>query len=317
MRILITGISGFVGSFLTEYLLNNKDNIQVAGTIYSENDLKNIEHLKDNLDLFKCDIRDYEKVNKIILEYKPDQIYHLAGIAETTEKDKQKLYDINVGGTLNILESCKKIEHNFKILLVSTGYVYGSLKDDKEQSFTEDSEIKPIGMYAKSKYKMEKKAQKYFDLENIEIIISRSFNHTGPRQTTEFVIPAFCEQIAKIEKEKLGSVISVGNLETIRDFTDVRDVVRAYILLMEKGVSEETYNVASDQGCSIQEKLDKILTLSDKEIKIEKDLNRIRKSDLEISIGSFEKINRQCGWKPEISINKTLKDTINYWRNLN
>ena len=316
MRVLITGISGFAGSFLAEHLLNNKDDVQIAGTIYSKNDLKNIEHLKDNLDLFECDIRDYKRVNEIISKCKPDQIYHLAGIAETTEKDKQKLFDINVKGTLNILESCKNIKHNFKVLLISTGYVYGSLKDDQDPGFTESSKIKPIGMYAESKYKMEEETKKYLNLKNIEIIVSRSFNHTGPRQTTGFVIPAFCEQIAKIEKEGLDSVISVGNLETIRDFTDVRDIAKAYVLLMKKGKAGETYNIASGKGHAIQEALDKILTLSNKEIKIEKDSNRIRKSDLEISIGSYNKINKLCGWKPEIKIDQTLKDTLNYWRNL-
>lgn len=308
-KILITGISGFAGSFLSEYLIKKKD-IQLFGTIFGNKDIDNIDCLRDKIKLFECDIRNMDRVKEIIFKVKPDYLYHLAAFASGAGEDKEKIFKINVKGTLNILESCKALNKRVKILLASTGYVYGSNED--KIPFKETDPVSPIGFYAQSKLEMENEARKYLN-SNLEIIITRAFNHTGPRQSLQFVIPSFAFQIANCEKSKQSEIL-VGNLEAVRDFSDVRDVVRAYDLILEKGKSGEIYNIATGRGWSIQEVLNKLLTFSKKKISIRKDPKRMRQSEIKISIGSFEKIKRITGWQPTIKLETTLKDTLNYWR---
>lgn len=312
MKVLITGITGFVGEYLTKYLLHKDSNIQIAGTVFDSADLNDTDRVK----YYACDIQDKERVGAMISEYQPDQVYHLAAIASAADEDNTKIFDINVQGTLNLLEELEKSKKKVRIILASTGYAYGSTPNDSLYLFKETDKVNPMGPYAESKQEMEEKSKKYFNSKNLEIFITRAFNHTGPGQTTAFAVPSFCEQIAKIEKGVLKPTISVGNLEAVRDFADVRDVIKAYVGIMDNGQSGEIYNIASGKGYTIQEVLDKLLTLSDKNIKIEKDLNRMRKSDLVVSIGSYEKLNKLCGWQPEIEIDNTLKDTLDYWRNI-
>lgn len=317
MKILITGISGFAGSYLSEYLLD-KGGSEIAGTVFGKIDFGNIEKFKDKLKLFECNITDANKAEEIILNHKPDKIYHFAAMASAAEEDREKVFDVNVDGTMNILNAAKKLRKKPKILLASTGYMYGSADKNEDGTFRpseETDDVKPQGLYTESKEEMEKRAKEYFN--DLDIVITRAFNHTGPRQTTQFVVPAFSEQIAKIEKGKMDPTMMVGNLEAIRDFCDVRDVVEAYADVMEYGRPGETYNIAASENYTVQEILDRLLTLSDKNIKVEKDPDRMRKSDIEASIGSYKKLNELSGWEPKIGLDKTLLDTLNYWRSLN
>lgn len=313
-KILITGISGFAGSFLAEYLLNLSD-AKIFGIFVNEKELKNIQHIKNKIKLFKVDITSLNQIQNIILKIKPDQIFHLAALASAQEQDRKKVFGVNVQGTLNLLESCKVLS-KVKILLVSTGYVYGSNRKDGQGRiipFTEKNPPRPLGIYAESKYEMEQKARNFLKYKNLEIIIARAFSHTGPRQTPQFVIPAFCQQIAQIESG-IKKEILIGNIDVIRDFSDVRDVVLAYHLLINKGKSGEIYNIASGKGYKIKDVLHQLLTLSQKKITIKRDPKRLRKVEIEISVGSFKKLNFLTGWQPKINLNKTLVDTLNYWR---
>lgn len=312
MKVLITGISGFAGGFLVEELLSDPNKkIELYGTYINEKELVNTGFKKNKARLVKCDITNRDEVDQVVGEIKPDQIYHLAGIASPAFADREKVLAVNVEGTLNILRAAQKLKKKIKILLASTGYVYGS--SENQQPFTEESETKAIGVYAESKLTMEKQALG-LPADNVEIVISRSFNHIGSRQTPDFVVPAFAKQIAEIEKEINPPVMYVGNLEATRDFLDVVDVSRAYRLLMEKGGTEEIYNVASGQAVKISAILDKLLTLSTKEISIEQDQNRLRPSDLAYSVGSYAKIKKELGWQPTISLDKTLRIVLDYWR---
>ena len=263
MKILITGISGFVGSYLTEELLgNDNQDIEIHGTYINEGELSGIDHLREKVSLHKCDICQPDEVAEVIESVSPDQIYHLAGIASPADSDRAKVFAVNVSGTLNIIKACQKLNKPVRVLLASTGYVYGSA--DNQQPFTEKSEIKAAGVYAESKLEMEQQAMK-LKPKNVGIVISRSFNHIGPRQTPAFVAPAFAKQIAEIEAEIIEPIIKVGNLEAVREFFDVRDAVKAYKLLIEKGRLGEIYNVASGEAVKISDLLDKLLTLSSKQ----------------------------------------------------
>jgi GDP-4-dehydro-6-deoxy-D-mannose reductase len=312
MKALITGISGFVGSHLAEYLLEPK-NVQLFGTFINEEELANIRHIKNKVNLLKCDIQDFQRVSGIISKVNPDHVYHFAAISSGAEEDREKVFSVNVNGTINVLGACRKIDKKVKILLASTGYVYGS--SEKCAPFTEESGVNPVGIYAESKLEMEKQALKFLS-DDIKIIVMRAFNHTGPRQTPDFVVPAFAKQIAEIEKGTASPELYVGNLEAVRDFLDVRDVVKAYKLVLEKGKSKEIYNVASGEGIRIHDILEKLLTLSSKKISIKQDDKRLRPSDIACSVGSFKKIKNELGWEPQISLEKTLADTLYYWRKI-
>lgn len=311
MKILITGISGFVGGYLVEEILNNNKKADIYGTYINKKELGSFEKYKSTVKSFRCNICEPEEVEKVIAKIQPEQIYHLAGIASPADKDREKVMTVNVAGTINILQACQKLANPVRILLASTGYVYGSA--DNQQPFTEESELNAIGIYAKSKLEMEKQALDFL-ADDLEIIISRAFNHIGPKQTPDFVASAFAKQIAEIEAGINPPVIYVGNLEAVRDFLDVVDVVKAYRLLMENGRLGEKYNVASGKATKIVEILNKLLTLSTKKISIEQDKDRLRPSDLAYSVGNYAKIQQKLGWQPTISFDQTLQNVLDYWR---
>ena len=312
MNILITGISGFVGNYLAKQLLSGSgDQINISGTYFDKRELPSLGSFKDRINLQACDISDLQQVQEVINKVKPDHIYHLAAMSSGAETDREKVFGVNVKGTLNILAICQSLDKKVRILLASTGYVYGSA--DNKQPFTEKDKTNPHGIYAESKLEMEKQALQQAP-GNVEVVISRAFNHTGPGQITDFVVPAFAQQIAEIEIKNTRPVIRVGNLEAVRDFFDVEDAVRAYKLLLEKGRSGEVYNLASGQAVKISEILDKLLTLSNKKISIEQDPERMRLSDIAYSVGSFQKIKDELGWQPTVSLDETLRRVLDYWR---
>lgn len=311
MNILITGVTGFVGKYLTKYLLEQNSDVKIFGTYIDDREYENSKNELKNVDLIKCDIASETDIKNIIRKIKPDYIYHLAAMSSGNESEREKVFQVNVNGTMNILKECQKIDKKVRVLLASTSYIYGS--SEKCQPFLETDEENPVGIYAESKLEMEKRAKEYLS-DKIEIIISRAFNHTGPGQTDNFVVPAFAKQIAEIEKGLIDPILRVGNLEAVRDFLDVRDVIRVYHLLLTKGKSGEIYNVASGKKYSIKEILNKLLSYSKKQITIEKDPDRMRPSDIACSVGDYGKIKTELGWYPEIDFNKTLRLTLDYWR---
>lgn len=311
MKVLITGITGFVGKYLYDFLIDQEPNIKIFGTYIDEKEHEIQQKLLQQADLLRCDIANFLEVDELIKKNKPDYIYHMAAMSSGDESDRSKVFMVNVDGTVNILKSCHDSGKKLRIILASTSYIYGSSPDC--MPFTETDPVNPVGIYAESKLKMERKAKAYLS-DNIDLIISRAFNHTGPGQTDNFVVPAFARQIAEIEKGLVKPVLKVGNLEAIRDFSDVRDVVRAYYLLAKKGRTGEIYNIASGNKFSIQKILDSLLSLSKKKIRVEKDPQRMRPSDITCSVGSYQKIKKDLGWQPEIDFKDTIKLTLDYWR---
>lgn len=306
MRCLITGINGFAASFLAKELLKKK--FSVAGTYRKETGEKSAE-----IKLYGADLLEAEKISYAMENFIPDYIFHLAAISSThaSVKKPELTYKTNVQGTENVLRGAVKTSPSSRVLVVGTSGEYGS---PKSIPIKETHPLNPETPYAKSKLEAERLALAYFKKYGLKTVCTRSFNHIGPGQSEAFVCSTFAKQVAEIEKGLREPVIYVGNLEVKRDFTDVRDTVRAYMLALEKGSPGEVYNICSGKAHSIKEVLQIILDFSDKEIEIKVDKQRLRKADIPTMVGDNSKLKKDTKWKPRFSIEQSLKDMLDYWR---
>ncbi len=314
-KILITGITGFAGSHLTEYILNNKLG-EIHGTYRGKStDLSNIMHVKDKLNLVKCDITDYFVVKRTIKEIDPDYIFHLAAQSFVPEswKSPRETLETNIMGALNIFEAIREVNPGIKVQIASSSETYGAVYAN-EIPITESNPFRPLSPYGVSKASMDLLGYQYHQSYGLKIIRTRAFNHTGPRRGEVFVTSNWAKQIAEIEKGTQEPVLMVGSLTSKRDFTDVRDMVRAYWLAIEKCEPGEAYNICSGQTHTMQSILDKLLSLTDKKISVKEDPERLRPSDVKELLGDYSKVGRRTGWKPEIPLDRTLKDLLEYWR---
>ena len=309
-RVLITGSSGFVGGHLIDHLLSLGDN-DIYGTYRSEKPKGEGEHLH-----FKqVDLEKKEEVDALLDEVRPDRIYHLAAQSNVDQSIKNPIatFHTNIDSQLNLLTSLKEKDMGeTRILLVSSAEVYGFVTSS-DLPVDEDTPYKPGNPYAVSKIAQDYIGFQYFLSYKLPLIRVRPFSHVGPRQSPAFVVANFAKQIAQIEKggEK---VIKVGNLEAKRDFTDVRDMVKLYAMLIEKGMPGEVYNAGKGEARSIQEILDTLLSFATVSITVEKDPSRMRPSDLPILVADPRKVKEITGWEPAIPLQDTLKDTLEYWR---
>jgi len=312
-KALITGIDGFVGSHLAEFLLSK--GCQVSGIVHHLKSAENINHIKDQLTLYECDIRDGAKLNEIISQGKPDEVYHLAAIAHvpTSYRDPKLTLDVNLYGSLNLFEAVKSVSRDIKVLYVGSASEYGEVRE-ADLPIDEDVLLRPVDPYSVSKASTDLLAYQYFKSFDMHIVRVRPFNHIGPRQSPDYVVSSFAKQIAEIEKSLREPVITVGNLEAKRDFTDVRDMVRAYWLALQKGERGEVYNICSEKAISIKDLLDKLLAMSNKDIEVRQDPKKLRPSGVPLLLGDPTKFKGTTGWKPEIPFEKTLQDTLDYWR---
>ena len=312
-KALITGINGFVGSHLAESLL--KTGREVFGT-YAEGDhLNHLSAIRDKILLFPCLIQNEEEVYQVIRTVLPDEIYHLAGMAFVVDawQNPKLAFDINALGTMNLYEAVIKNRLNPWILSVLSADVYGVVHEE-EMPLKEDRALRPIHPYGLSKATADLIGYHYFYAYNLPIVRVRPFNHIGPRQSPKFVCSDFACQIARIEKGLHESFIEIGNLEAKRDFTDVRDMVRAYGMLIEKGKAGEVYHVASEQAVSIDFILNSLLGMSQVPIEIRTNPTKLRRSDAPLQIGDCSKLKADTGWAPSIPLKQTLEDILNYWR---
>ncbi len=316
MKALITGVSGFAGAFLAEHLVAK--NLEIIGIYLQEASLVNLEKIKDKIDLFKLDLSDRDAVFTFIKKNKPDYIFHLAALTSPSDSfdDPYTTIENNIKAELNILEALRKL--NFtetKVLVVSSAEIYG-LVDKKDSPIGENASLKPTNPYAVSKITQDFLGLQYYLSYDLKIVRVRPFNHIGPRQSDKFVVSAFAKKIAEIEKGKREPILGVGNLKSKRDFTDVRDMVKAYLLSLEKGIPGDVYNLGSGRSYEISEILDKLLSLSNSKIQIEVDKSLLRPADNPELVCNYEKFFKITGWKPEISLDQTLTDTLDYWRNI-
>ncbi len=312
MKALITGINGFAGSHLAEYLLSR--GLDVCGTILNAEHVENIAPFREKIALYEADIRDSYVLQEILEKERPQQIYHLAGISSVKDSwdDPKRVYEINFLGTFHLYEAIVRSGIVARILFASSAEVYGAMKDGM-LPLQEDFQICPTTPYAVSKAAGELLSKQYGYSKKLEIIFSRSFPHIGPKQDESFVCSNFARQIAEIEAGKSEPVIIVGNLDAKRDFTDVRDIVRAYQILMEKGQWGEVYNVCSGEAYSIHSVLDIMLNMSKAKITMQVDKTRLRPVDIPVLIGNNSKITF-LGWSKRIPLQKSLSDILDYWR---
>ena len=314
MKVLITGITGFVGSHLADYLLS-LGSIEIHGIERWRSRTENIEHIRDKINLVGCDIRDSISVTETIGKIKPDKIFHLAAqsFVPSSWQAPQESLTTNIIGELNVFEAVRAVNINPVIQIAGSSEEYGLVLPD-ELPIKETNPLRPLSPYAVSKVGQDFLGYQYYKSYNMNIIRTRAFNHTGPRRGEVFASSNFAKQIVEIEKNKREPVIFVGNLDARRDFSDVRDVVRAYWLATEKCLPGEVYNISSGKALSIKEMLDLLLKISKVKVEIKQDSARMRPSDVNVLLGDNTKFCKQTGWKPEIPFEQTLKDLLEYWR---
>ena len=315
-KILITGASGFTGGYLSEYLLS-QNKFEIFGTYHSEEGFLN-SPVKEKIQFKKIDLTDSQNVLNLVSKIKPDYVFHLAAASAPSEsfKDPLKTFNTNVAGEINILEAMQKnnLLHS-KILIISSCEVYGYVRPD-DLPVNEMTELRPSSPYAVSKVTQDYLGLQYYLAYKLQCIRARPFNHIGPRQSAKFVVSDFSRQIAQIEKGKKEPIMYVGNLEAKRDFTDVRDMVKAYAILIEKGIPGEVYNIGSGISYSAKEILDLLMEHSRSKITVKIDPAKMRPSDMPDIICDNKKLTKFIGWKPEIPLKQTLADTLDYWRNI-
>lgn len=313
MKVLITGIAGFVGSHLAELLLKKGE--EVFGICLACESLENIQKIKKDIHISNCDITDFGQLSKVIRRINPDEIYHLAALSSVGKSFGQPVdtIEVNVSGTLYLLEILRNVRKEVRVLVIGSSDMYGIVKP-KEIPITEEKPLLPVSPYGTSKAICDLLAYQYFKSYGVQAIRVRAFNHAGPRQRIGFVVPDFASQIAKIETDILPPVMKVGNLSSKRDISDVRDIVRGYWLLMKKGKAGEAYNICSGKAYSIQNVLNVLLSLSKKKIKVRINEKQNRPAEIPVLVGDNSKIKRATGWKPNIPIEKTLEDTLNFWK---
>jgi len=311
-KAFITGLTGFAGSHLASYLLDKE--FLVSGTYLDEEGLGRFEN-RDKVDLHRLDLLDEEQTFSVIERVKPDYIFHLAALASPRDsfKDPKKTFNNNISGQLNVFDAVRKLElMDTRILVISSAEVYGHV-DPKLLPINEETPLNPTNPYAVSKIAQDYLGLQYFLTNKLKVVRVRPFNHVGPGQSPDFVVSAFAKRIVDIEKGR-ESVMRVGNLKARRDFTDVRDMVRAYLMILEEGELGEVYNLGSGTSYLISDILEMLVKMAKVEIKIEEDPSLMMPSDDPELRCDNAKFSGLTGWLPEIPIEKTLQDTLDYWR---
>ncbi len=311
MKALITGIYGFVGGHLTRLLLSK--GYEVAGLDSGERGSA-IDLGAKEVKILKGDLRDEDVISKAITEFKPDTVFHLAAQSSVklSFENPFETFSANLIATLVLLETLSKFDAPVKTLVISSSEVYGRLEPE-ECPVTEDHPLKPINPYAVSKASVDLLAHQYFMAYKMPVYIARAFSHSGPGQKTVAVLSDWAFQIAKIDLGLTPPQLKVGNTSVQRDYTDVRDVVRAYLDIVEKGKAGTPYNVCSGKGYKLSDLLYKYRSLIKKDVEIRSDKSRMRPVDLPILIGSYEKLFADTGWKPTIPLETTLSDSLKFW----
>lgn len=312
MRALVTGIAGFAGSHLARYLLETTD-IEIHGVIHRHE--RRLQSLRTALHLHRGDLRNALWVSELVQEIQPDVTLHLAAWSDVGGSWHQPwtTYELNIQCQLHLLEALRRWTPTCRTLVVTSNEVYG-LVQPTDLPIDEATPFRPNNPYGVSKIAQDMMALQYWYSHRLPTIRVRSFNHIGPDQADDFVASAFARQIAEIEIGLRAPQVAVGNLDAARDFTDVRDVVRAYWLLLTHGQGGEVYNIGSGRSYTIRQLLDRLLAQSRVPVEVVVDPARLRPSDVPISFCDNQKLIAATGWQPQIDLDQSLGDLLNYWR---
>jgi len=311
---LITGIAGFAGSHLADYLLA-RGGIDVHGIVRPAHSTHNIDHIRARLALHATDLGDYRRVRELLSSIRPDYVFHLAAQASTKRswEDPRETLVTNITIQLSLLHAIVDVNLGPRVLIVGSADEYG-LVGEEDLPIDESTPLRPLSPYAVSKIAQDYLGYQYHLSHGLDVVRVRPFNHIGPRQRLGFVVPDFASRIALIEAGLEEPVLLVGNLAAHRDFTDVRDIARAYYLALAKGVAGEVYNVGSSRCYAIREVLDRLLEMSRVSVKVEVDPDRMRPSDVPTRVCDPRRFQADTGWEPELDLARSLRDTLDYWR---
>ena len=319
-KVLITGITGFVGSHLADYILASFPKVQIFGLARWRSPTDNIRHILDKITLEFGDLLDLSSLRAILLRQRPDVIFHLAAQSYVPFSFSSPIvtFNTNIIGTCNLLEAVKELklasDYDPVIHICSSSEVYGQVKEN-EVPIRESNPFRPASPYAVSKVGEDMLAFQYWLSWKVKTIRTRMFTHTGPRRGEVFASSTFSKQIAAIEAGLASPVVKVGNLDSVRTFLDARDAVKAYWLLVNKCPPGEVYNIGGVETMTVGEMLNRLLKLSKvKNITAEVDPSRLRPSDVTLQIPCIDKFVAATGWKAEIKFDKTLEDLLDYWR---
>ncbi len=316
MKILITGAAGFVGAYAIRQLAEKGYAVHAA--ILPQEQLAN--DLQKRCTVHHFDLLDADAVSDLLQTVQPDGILHLAAQSSVAVswKKPQMTADLNIRGTLNLLEAARNLPQMPRILLIGSAEEYGKLPENAEglQLVSETMPLHPVNIYAATKAAAEQLASVYFSAYGLPVICVRAFNHFGPGQREMFVVSDFCKQAAEIEYGLREPVIRTGNLDSKRDFTDVRDIVRAYVLLLESGRAGEIYNVGSGKVTAISDILEMILSCCAVPVQHEIDPEKLRPAETSCLAANIGKLCGDTGWMPEIPTAQTVADTLAYWRQI-
>lgn len=318
-KYLITGISGFVASHFVEFLDNLGDkNIEILGI--SSDELNHTEHWVNNLknirfNSIKLNLMDTEKLKIAVSSFSPDYIVHLAAFSSVGSSwiDPSNAFVNNTNIFLNIAEIVRSQKINCRILSVGSSEIYGNVSQNMIP-ISEITPANPLSPYAIARVSQEMLSKCYADYYKCDIVITRSFNHIGPRQKDSFVISSFVKQALEAQENSKEILLKTGDLSIIRDFVDVRDVVRAYYFLLKNGISGEIYNICSGIGRSLSQVIEQIGEVLHTKIATQTDASRIRPNDNKIIVGDFSKLQKQTDWKPKISFKQSISDIVEYMK---
>ena len=314
MRILVTGACGFAGGYLAEALLG-LEGVELFGTSRRACWPPELWHLADRVVLRPCDLCDLEAITAMLREIQPEQIYHLAGYSNAGQsvREPDAAWESNLTGTRCLYDAVERCGSRPRILYVGSGLIYGEL-DDPSRDHGEQSPLKPSTPYAASKAAADLLGYQYARSGNLDIVRVRPFNHIGPRQAAQYAVAHFARQLAAIECGKQAPLLETGSLAPRRDLTDVRDMVQAYIMLMEHGRSGEVYNAGTGQTHSMHEVLQRLVALTHLTVEVRQQPGLVRQTDTKVMRADASKLRQEIGWRPLLTLDQTLADILAYWR---
>jgi GDP-4-dehydro-6-deoxy-D-mannose reductase len=314
MRILVTGATGFAGGHLIDLLLK-RGGSEIVGIARHAPWPVPLQHLADRVTLVACDASDRAALENLLHERRPEQIYHLAGYAHAGQsfREQDAAWAGNLGASRALYDAVIRWGGKPRILFVGSGLIYGD-PERPDQSYDESSPLRPNSPYAASKAAADLASYQYTRSPGLDIVRARPFNHVGPRQSPQYAVAHFAEQIAAAERGRRPPLLETGNLMALRDLTDVRDVAEAYTLLMERGRTGEAYNVATGTAHSMQTIVDRLVGLGRVSVEMRQRPDLLRARDTSAVRGDSSKLRSETGWQPRIALETTLQDTLDYWR---